>query len=40
VARELGITNINSFRVRMSQWAHSGLICKTGPATYALACRT
>jgi hypothetical protein len=37
-ARALGITNINSFRVQMSQWAHRGLICKTGPATYTLAC--
>lgn len=38
VARELGVTNINSFRVQMSQWAHRGLIHKTGPATYALVC--
>jgi len=38
VARRLGITNINSFRVQMSQWAHQGLIHKTGPATYTLAC--
>jgi hypothetical protein len=38
VARRLGITNINSFRVQMSQWAHRGLIHKTGPATYTLAC--
>ncbi|MGW3661503.1 hypothetical protein ACWD6R_40510 [Streptomyces sp. NPDC005151] len=38
VAHLLGITNINSFRVQMSQWAHRGLIHKTGPATYALAC--
>lgn len=38
VARLLGVTNINSFRVQMSQWAHRGLIHKTGPATYTLAC--
>jgi hypothetical protein len=38
VAHSLGITNINSFRVQMSQWAHRGLIHKTGPATYTLAC--
>jgi hypothetical protein len=38
IARTLGITNINSFRVQMSQWAHRGLIHKTGPATYTLAC--
>jgi len=38
IARTLGITNINSFRVQMSQWAHHGLIHKTGPATYTLAC--
>jgi Insertion element 4 transposase N-terminal/Transposase DDE domain len=38
VAHHLGITNINSFRVQMSQWAHRGLINKTGPATYTLAC--
>ncbi|KLL10608.1 MULTISPECIES: hypothetical protein [Protofrankia] len=38
VARRLDVTNINSFRVQMSQWAHRGLIHKTGPATYALAC--
>jgi hypothetical protein len=38
VAHLLGVTNINSFRVQMSQWAHRGLINKTGPATYTLAC--
>jgi Insertion element 4 transposase N-terminal/Transposase DDE domain len=37
VARELGVTNLNSLRVQMSQWAHRGLLRKTGPATYALA---
>jgi Insertion element 4 transposase N-terminal/Transposase DDE domain len=36
VARELGVTNINSFRVQMSQWSHRGLLHKTGPATYTL----
>jgi hypothetical protein len=38
VARHLGITNFNSFRVQMSQRAQHGLIRKTGPATYTLAC--
>lgn len=38
VARILGVTNINSFRVQMSQSAQRGVIHKTGPATYALAC--
>lgn len=37
IARLLGVTNINSFCVQMSQWSHRGLINKTGPATYALA---
>lgn len=37
IARLLGITNLNSFRVQMSQWSHRGLITKTGPATYTLA---
>jgi hypothetical protein len=37
VARLLGITNLNSFCVQMSQWSHRGLIKKTGPATYTLA---
>jgi hypothetical protein len=37
IARLLGITNINSFCVQMSQWSHRGLITKTGPATYTLA---
>jgi len=34
IARLLDITNLNSFRVQMSQWAHQDLIKKTGPATY------
>lgn len=38
VARELGVTNLNSFCVQMSQWAHRGLIHKAGRATYTLAC--
>jgi hypothetical protein len=37
VAHALGITNLNSFCVQMSQWAHRGLLRKTGPATYVLA---
>lgn len=37
IARLLGITNLNSFCVQMSQWSHRGLITKTGPATYTLA---
>jgi hypothetical protein len=28
------LTSLNSFRVQLSQWAHKGLIHKTGPATY------
>jgi hypothetical protein len=36
VAHALGVTNLNSFCVQMSQWAHRGLLRKTGPATYTL----
>ena len=36
VARELGITNFNSFCVQMSQWANRGLLHRTAPATYTL----
>ncbi|MEY9997358.1 ribosomal protein L30/L7E [Streptomyces sp. V4I8] len=35
VARLLGITNMNSFCVQMSQWSHRGLIKKVGRAAYA-----
>lgn len=38
LAAILGITNINSFRVQLSQWAHQGYINKIGPALYAPAC--
>jgi hypothetical protein len=31
LAAILGITNINSFRVQLSQWAHQGHISKIGP---------
>jgi hypothetical protein len=37
VARHLGLTNINSMCVQLSQWFHNGLLHKTGPATYTLA---
>jgi hypothetical protein len=37
IARLIGITNLNSFRVQMSQWSHLGLIKKIGPAIYTLA---
>ncbi|MHA6757013.1 IS4 family transposase [Streptacidiphilus sp. PAMC 29251] len=37
VAHALGVTNLNSFCVQLSQWAHRGLLNKTGPATYTLA---
>jgi hypothetical protein len=37
IARTLNVTNINSLRTRMSQWAHKGLIHKIGRATYTLA---
>jgi ribosomal protein L30/L7E len=36
IARLLGITNMNSFRVQMSQWSHQGLIKKVGRAAYTL----
>lgn len=36
LARELGFTNLNSFRVRLSQWSHKDLILKVAPATYTL----
>jgi transposase len=38
LAAILGITNVNSFRVQLSQWAHQGHINKIGPALYTLAC--
>ncbi len=38
LAAILGITNINSFRVQLSQWAHQGHIRKIGPALYTPAC--
>jgi transposase len=38
LAAILGITNVNSFRVQLSQWAHQGYINKIGPALYAPAC--
>jgi Transposase DDE domain len=37
IAHLLGIANLNSFRVQMSQWSHRGLLTKAGPATYTLA---
>ena len=37
VAQALGITNIHSFGVQMSQWARQGLITKTGRNLYTLA---
>jgi hypothetical protein len=37
IARLIGITNLNSFCVQMSQWSRQGLIIKTGPARYTLA---
>lgn len=37
IARLLGITNLNSFCVQMSQWSQQNLIKKTNPATYTLA---
>jgi hypothetical protein len=39
LAKTLGITDpkaLNSFRVRLSQWSHRGMLTKTGPATYTL----
>jgi hypothetical protein len=35
LAAILGIENINSFRVQLSQWSHQGRINKIGPALYA-----
>jgi hypothetical protein len=37
VAQILNVTNINSLRTRMSQWADKGLLHKIGRATYTLA---
>jgi len=40
IARTLGVTGqaaLNSFCVQMSQWAHRGLLTKTGPARYMIA---
>jgi Insertion element 4 transposase N-terminal/Transposase DDE domain len=37
IAQILHVTNINSLRTRMSQWAHKGLLHKIGRATYTLA---
>jgi transposase len=34
LAAILGIGNVNSFRVRLSQWSHQGHINKIGPALY------
>jgi transposase len=34
LATILGIENINSFRVQLSQWSHQGYINKIGPALY------
>ncbi|MFF4625725.1 hypothetical protein [Nonomuraea jabiensis] len=34
LAAILGIENINSFRVQLSQWSHQGYINKIGPALY------
>ncbi|WP_169317459.1 hypothetical protein [Actinacidiphila oryziradicis] len=36
IAQALGITNIHSFCVQMSQWASQGLILKTSRSLYAL----
>jgi transposase len=38
LATILGITNINSFRVQLSQWARQGYINKIGRALYTPAC--
>lgn len=38
LAAILGITNVNSFRVQLSQWSHQGYINKIGPALYAPVC--
>ncbi|EFC82819.1 hypothetical protein FrEUN1fDRAFT_4095, partial [Parafrankia sp. EUN1f] len=40
IARILHVTNINSFRTRMSQWARQGLLHKTDRATYTLTSNT
>jgi len=32
LATVLGIDNLDSFRVRLSQWSHQGYIRKIGPA--------
>jgi hypothetical protein len=40
LAHELGLTNLNSFRVQLSQWAGGGLINKVGRARYTLASPT
>lgn len=37
IADHLGLTNINSMCVQLSQWFHRGLFHKTGPATYTIA---
>jgi hypothetical protein len=34
LAATLGIDNVNSFRVQLSQWSHQGYINKIGPALY------
>ncbi|WP_433518833.1 transposase [Nonomuraea sp. CA-143628] len=34
LAAILGIENVNSFRVQLSQWSHQGYINKIGPALY------
>jgi hypothetical protein len=40
LAAILGIDNINSFRVQLSQWSHQGHIRKIGRAVYAPALPT
>ncbi len=35
LAAILGIENVNSFRVQLSQWSHQGYINKIGPALYS-----
>ncbi|MEV6159330.1 transposase [Nonomuraea sp. NPDC052129] len=35
LAAILGIENINSFRIQLSQWSHQGYINKIGPALYS-----
>jgi hypothetical protein len=37
LARMLGITNLNSFCVQLSQWSSEGIVRKTGRALYTLA---